>query len=269
MNRLITLLLTTSITLSANEIEKSAEESIKEHYIAALDDPEAAIFVPPVGWLAAEPASLPSHVKALIVGKGEHEYPPSINLGAEAYEGSLKTYLKNIKMINEAQAATWKDLGQIATESGNASLSQVDMKTKWGDVRLMHAIIIRYGTAYILTASALKEEFSQFYKDFFQAMRSFKINKDVYEMVKNPEKRAKLQTAVQQLKKEWSDLVNEAKSIKPEDSIFDLSKELFYSETFQADEWDHFNGLLENEFADMGESWKENMCLKAMQELGL
>lgn len=241
---------------------------IAQHYTDSIEEPEAALFVPPPGWLAADPDQLPKSVKAMVIGKGSHDYPPSINLGMERYEGSLKNYLKTIKTINESQHASWKDLGQIATESGNASLSQVDMQTEWGDVRLMHAIIVRYGTAYILTAAALKEDFPEHYKEFFAALRSLKINKDVYEMCKNPELRAKLQYSVQHLKKEWLELVNEAKSIRP-DQPAPSADQLFCSETFQKELWAPFEEQLTSEFGELGEKWKECMCNKAKQELGL
>lgn len=265
MNKFFLILL---LPIMGYSLEPTPEERIASHYSESIEEPEAALFVPPQGWMAADPDTLPRSVKAMVVGKGAHDYPPSINLGMEKYEGSLKSYLKNIKMINEAQNASWKDLGHIATESGNASLSQVDMKTEWGDVRLMHVIVVRYGTAYILTAAALKEDFPTHYKDFFASMRSLKINKDVYEMCKNPQMRARLQTSVQNLKRQWLDLVNEAKSIHG-DQQEPLSQELFTSEPFQKELWTPFTDLLSSEFSELGDKWKECMCNKAKQELGL
>lgn len=138
----------------------------------------SVLFTPPSGWKSADPKSLLPHVKAMVVGKGVHEYPPSINLGTESYPGTLKQYLKRIKEINTSQGAYWKDLGTIQTKAGKASLSQVDKKTEWGEVRMMHVILNKDGTMYILTAASLKDEFPKFYKDFFSSLSSLRFNQD-------------------------------------------------------------------------------------------
>lgn len=136
---------------------------------------KSLVFTPPQGWQMADPKQLPPSVKAMIVGKGKSEYPPSMNLGLEEYDGNLKSYLKIVKSINDSQNAEWKDLGKIQTQAGSASLSQVDMRTEWGAVRLMHVILVRDGFAYILTAAAKSDEFPQFYNDFFTAMKSLRF----------------------------------------------------------------------------------------------
>lgn len=235
--RIIFFILSFFCTLNADE------SVLGKQYLEAMEEPEAFIFIPPQGWLAADPKILPQSVKAMVVGKSEKNYPPSINIGMEPFEGSLKSYLKNIKMINESQNAIWKDMGQISTESGQASLSSVDMNTEWGDVRLLHAIMIKYGTAYIMTCASLKDEFSHNYKDFLQAMRSMKINKDVFEMVGHPEMRAKLMNNVQKLKKDCTTL-NKEDCLKT------------FSET------------LDKDFAQLGPKWKDCMLAKAKQEIG-
>lgn len=223
-----------------------AQTDLSQLYAENLDVPESFIFVPPKDWLATDPARLPPSVKAMVIGKSEHGYPPSINIGLEPFEGSLKSYLKNVKLINESQNAIWKDLGQITTECGQASLSSVDMPTEWGDVRLLHAITIRYGTAYIMTCASLKEEFSKNYKDFLAAMRSMKINRDVYEMVGHPELRAKLLNQIQHLKKEHAQL-------PPEE---------FHKQ------WEAFLEKLDTDFSQMGSRWRSAMIAKAEKEIG-
>lgn len=139
-------------------------------------EPGAVIFTPPQGWNVADKSKLPPSVLVMIVGKGAHEMPPSIHLTTEEYKGTLKEYMEIVKQINRSKGNDWKDLGTLNTEAGPASLSQADMKTEWGDVRMMHAILLRDGIVYNLTAASLKSEFSKFYKDFFQALRSLKIN---------------------------------------------------------------------------------------------
>jgi len=137
---------------------------------------ETVQFTPPPGWRNADDTALPEHVKVMVVGKGSNEFPPSISLGTETYSGTLKQYLKRIKEINSSKGNEWKDLGTIRTEAGTASLSQVDKKSEWGDVRMMHVILNKNGTIYILTAASLKEEFPKFYKEIFNSLRSLRFS---------------------------------------------------------------------------------------------
>lgn len=165
------------ITLLANAptLSHAAAETQFHQTLPAEPSSEAIMFTPPPGWRNADKTPLPEHVKVMVVGKGNYEYPPSMSLGTEEYTGSLKQYLKRIKELNSSKGFEWKDLGTIRTEAGNASLSQVDKKTEWGDVRMMHVILSKNGTIYILTAASLKDEFPKFYKDIFNSLRSLRF----------------------------------------------------------------------------------------------
>ncbi len=55
---------------------------------------------------------------------------------------------------------------------------QLDTKTEWGNVRMMHVMLVKNGTVYILTAAALQEEFPEFYKDFFNAMKTLRFSQN-------------------------------------------------------------------------------------------
>lgn len=170
---ILSLILSLTPLYSAEDVTlKNNSEGFKDgvYYIEGSD----LIFTPPEGWLAADPKNLPANVKIIIAGKGSKEFPPSMNLAVEKYAGDLKSYLKIVKGINEQHKTPWKDLGTIKTGIGEASLSQVNMLTEWGEVRMMH-VIAKYGDSiYILTASALKSEFSKFYPIFFAAMSSLR-----------------------------------------------------------------------------------------------
>ncbi len=159
---------------------------VPEEFQRIAQEPGAVIFSPPKGWKMADPQALPAHVKAMVVGAGINEFPPSINLSVEVFEGTVRDYLRIVKDINHSQGSEWKDLGTIRTQAGEASLSQADALTEWGSVRMMHVILARKGMIYILTAAALKTEFPQFYKIFFESLRSLRINKDPNEMAKSP-----------------------------------------------------------------------------------
>lgn len=154
-----------------------AEEMIIPNFLEISKQPGAVTFTPPNGWHLADNKTLPKAVQVMVVGKGQRELPPSINLAVDHFSGTLREYLKvRVKASNESQGADWKDLGTIQTEAGNASLSQVDVKTSWGEIREMHVILKKNDIIYILTAAALKEEFPKFYKDFFRSLRSLRIN---------------------------------------------------------------------------------------------
>lgn len=134
--------------------------------------------VPPPGWQMADTKTLPKNVRLMVVGKGKGQFPPSINLATENYNGTLKDYLKLVKSINAAKGVEWKDLGKIQTEAGEGSLSQIDTKLQWGDVKMLHTILVRKGVVYIVTVAALKEEFPSLYQPFFNSMRSLTIDED-------------------------------------------------------------------------------------------
>jgi hypothetical protein len=146
--------------------------------ISAEQNKTVATFAPPTGWRFADKKMLPNHVHLMVVGSGKHAYPPSINLATEEYGGTLASYLEIVKKINDMPGSHWQSLGTIATKSGEASLSQVETRTEWGDVKMMHTILSKDGIIYIMTVSALKEEFPVFYKDFFSAMRSLCVQEN-------------------------------------------------------------------------------------------
>ncbi len=243
----------------------ASADKIREQIINAAEEPGAVLFTPPEGWGAVDPKVLPSRVKVMVIGKGMTDYPPSINLGMEPYNGTVKDYLKIIKAINESQHAEWKDLGTITTLAGKASLSQVDMQYEWGNVRLMHVILKKSGMLYVLTVAALKDEFPKFYREFFTSMRSFRFNKDAFEMVTNLKKRKQLQKSYQELLSNWQKRVQENRdnaSLDPE-AVY---TQIFESEDFQNKEWKPFEDMLKQDFADMSPVWQAHIKQKIQQE---
>lgn len=173
---LLTLIATASLTWSIPSLTAQDPTPFEQEYFDNASKPGAAVFNPPEGWHAAVKEALPPIVQIMVIGKGDSTFPPSLNLGVDPFKGTLKEYLANMKAINDAQNIEWKELGTITTQAGQASLSQVDMKSEWGELRMMHAVILKEGNAYVLTAAALKEEFPKFYKDFFTSMRSLRFN---------------------------------------------------------------------------------------------
>lgn len=149
---------------------------IQENFQKMATEPGTVMFTPPADWKMADPSILPKYVKLLIVGTSSSEFPPSINLSYDPFQGTQKQYMKVIKEYNDSQGSAWKDLGTIRTEAGDAILLQVDTKTKWGLERQMQGILIKNGYAWIITCSALKDEFPTYYKVFFDAIKSMRVN---------------------------------------------------------------------------------------------
>jgi hypothetical protein len=232
-----------------------------------FDEPGAVIFKPPAGWHFAEKTTLGPHTKVMVVGKGAHEYPPSINLVTENFSGTLKEYLKIVKEINKAKGEEWKDLGKIKTQSGEASLSQVDMKTEWGVVRLMHVIYLKEGTVYILTAASLKDEFAKFYKEFFNSFTSFKINKTVFELISDKKKRTLLEKAVADLEQAWKPILQMAMKENPAMSRGEVSKKAFANEEFQKKYWEPFKVILTQHFKEMSSRWQNDVLTQTQERL--
>jgi hypothetical protein len=228
-----------------SEAEKKQEERFKD---------ENVVFNPPKGWRLADPTSLPKSVKVMVVGKSKNDYPPSINLATEKFQGTLADYLKIVKNINDSQGAIWKDLGKILTEAGPASLSQLDLKTKWGDVKMMHVILIKNKVAYILTASALKDEFSENYKQFFKAMRSLRFNKDPVAMVRVKEQREYLEDRIDSLESSFKELVVENPSLSKE--------QIFESQEFKLKYWEPFRSMLNRDYGYMEPRWQPLLLSK-------
>ena len=249
----------------ANETPAQSPAIPQSNKPSESDQEGIILFTPPPGWRLADASSLPSHVRAMVVGNGPSAFPPSMNLSWEPYKGTLRQYLKSVKIMNDSQGYDWKDLGSIKTEAGNGSLSQVDTKTQWGDVRLMHVILINNGNVYILTASALKDEFSLFYKEFFASMRSLRIAQDLYDMVVDPQQRSQLKAAVASVQKHWESLLKKKEQENPEMNGKDLQETVFKSDAFQNDDWKPLQEMLKQKYGNFGAEW-QTLFLKKFED---
>lgn len=171
------LLMLSALLLNYSMLDAVEENVNQPSTKTAQSEISNITFTPPPGWRQVEKNTLTPSILAMVVGKGEHELPPSINLAFQNESGTLKQFLRFVKDVNQADGIEWKDLGQIRTLAGEASLSQLDIRTEWGIIREMQVIYVKDNTAYILTAGALKDEFPKFYKEFFASLRSLNITK--------------------------------------------------------------------------------------------
>lgn len=236
--------------------------------IQEIQEDDIVLFTPPSGWHLADITTLNlPHVKVMVVGKGPTHLPPSMNLSTEPYKGTLKQYLKTVKNMNAAKGDEWKDLGTIRTEAGNASLSQVDTKSQWGNMRLMQVILLKNQHIYILTASALKDEFSLFYKDFFAAMRSLRVAKDVFDAVIDQDQRKQLKAAADKLQSQWKTLLAQQQKDSPDIALNEMKDNLFNSEQFQNTVWKPFKEMIDQKYNNQGPEWQSLVMQKMEDQL--
>lgn len=268
MKRILFALLAITFALTHSIEGQQLPSLTQTQPLAELEsDPGIVSFTPPAGWMLVDPSTLPKRVKTMVIGKAPTAYSPSLNLSTEPYAGTLKQYLKIVKNINTAKGYDWKDLGTIQTQSGTASLSQVDTKTQAGVVRLMHVILVKNGNVYILTAAALKNEFSIFYKDFFASMRSLKVAKDAYEVVTDPQQRAQLKTAADKLQSQWQFLLVQKQKDNPQMNWQEIQENIFNSKEFQSTIWDPFKEMLSQKYSQWGTEWQSLFLQKLEDQL--
>ncbi len=223
---------------------------------SSIPDSGIVLFTPPTAWHMAEPSALPPHIRVMVVGKGPTTFPPSMNLNVQNFNGTLKEYLKIVKETNEAQGYEWKDLGSIRTEAGNASLSQFDHKSQWGVIRMMQVILIKNGMVYILSASALADEFSMFYKDFFAAMRSLRITKDPIDMLNSSQQKTQLRNAIQIVKSQWQTQLAKKRSEDQKITPDAIKETVFNNPDFQKSVWTTFKDTVNQKYGMMGPDWQ-------------
>lgn len=173
--KLAPLLLTFSLLQAEPEIT-SAPPSLQEIYCKIALEPSKTTFTPPAGWKFVDPASLSKYVRMMFVGQGASDFPPSMILGYDDFSGPAAKFLAFIKKKNQEKGFETKDLGKVKTPAGIVQLLQVDSVSKWGKERQMQAILSFDDRIWILTCSALKEEFSKFYKEFFDALKTLSVN---------------------------------------------------------------------------------------------
>ncbi|BBI16624.1 Putative uncharacterized protein [Neochlamydia sp. S13] len=231
---------------------EAVEELVSSRIGRSSDSPSIAIFIPPKGWLTADQEALSSHIKYMVVGpKVQNEMPPTMNLMIEPYNGTLKDYLKSVKRINEAHGDSWKDLGMLKTKAGEASLSQVEMRSKWGGEKLMHAIIVRNKCAYVLTATAAKNEFGRFYQEFYKALRSLQIYDDILDVVKDPMKKAHLESTFAKIQKAFDAALAKAQATPSFLSQANWNEQIFHNPEFQSNHWSPFKTMLKSNYNEL------------------
>jgi hypothetical protein len=152
-----------------------------------------AYFIPPNGWECIVAQKPDPCVQIAFVGKGETNFRPSLNLAIEEIDVSLKEYLKDVREIHETEMnVQWRDLGPFTFGSGKGRLTEITSSSAIGDVKMLQAILVQDGCAYILTGAVLKKEFLAMQKTLLSAIRSLTIVPDLFSAISNPSQRSRL-----------------------------------------------------------------------------
>lgn len=147
----------------------------------SLIDASICYFIPPNDWEAAQLKKHSPHVKIGFLGKGGTAFRPSINLATEEIDVSLKEYVKIVKDLHlQDPQLTLRDLGRFSMRGGKGRLLEMSNYSPFGELKLLQAILVKKGQAYILTAACLKKEFAQFQKGIIKALESLNVAKEIW-----------------------------------------------------------------------------------------
>ncbi len=174
---------------SAPDISASTPQEVLEE-----PSPPVCYFLPPQNWEIAQPKHLSAHVQVGFIGKGSTDFRPSINLAFEQVDDvTMKEYLKAVKELHLAQPNTkWRDLGKFPTQAGEGRLTEISTGSPWGEVKMLQGIVIKEGTAYILTSAVLKPDLQKFQADILKSFRSLSLAPDFFSPIKDDQKRLEL-----------------------------------------------------------------------------
>lgn len=194
-------------------------------------------FLPPKDWSAADPSILSPRVKVGFIGPpSQLGFCPSINLAEEKVACNLQDYLIAVKKIHSSNRhKEWSYLGTCRTSAGEAALTQIDLPSQAGPMRLLQLIFLKDNNAYILTSACLKKEFIQYLPIFRETFQTLQVTDDLYSAVADEER---LKEA-RRLNTEAECAVRREKAISSEMS-----------------EWRAFQDFMIGEFGDLGPYWQ-------------
>lgn len=213
-------------------------------------------FTPPSGWEIADPMSLSPRVKIAFLKHTQSGFCPSINLAVEKTPVNLNEYLKAVRIIHEQDRGNrWRALGKVRTNAGLAQLTEIDSKSEWGPIRILQLLLLKDGYAYVLTSAALKEEFSNYYKEIQSAFRSLSLSTDLFSNIPQTDRRETLKQKQQQL-------IQAAERMLADSP---LPKTILEDALFHKKHWIPFQEAVLDSFKDMGAFW-QILLLKNTQE---
>ncbi len=196
--------------------------------------------------------ALSPRVLAGFVKKSKAGFCPSMNLSIEQVDLPLQKYVQQVKKLHEKDRTTrWRDLGTIKTRAGLGRLTEIDSKSKWGDVRMLQMILVKEGKAYILTTAAPKDDFATFYPEIKKSLSSFVLLNDLFSVIADEEKKQNLLLKISHMKQSY--------------------KELCYNKEIGAPsfekEWKELETCLREDYAIFGSFWQFQVLQSIEQDL--
>lgn len=217
-----------------------------------------SFFVPPKGWEIADPRTFSPHVQLAFLKNTGKGFCPSINLAVEETDVSLSEYLKAVKAIHEQDKGNhWRLLGKVRTPAGLAQLTEIDSTTAFGPVRLLQLILLKEGHAYVVTAAALREEFSNFYKEFQTSFRSLTITSDLFANIPQLDLRENLKQAQAKLYSAAEERLRSQENIP----------NLLEDPAFREKHWTVYQKTVLSDFEEMGAYWQILVLRSAYEKL--
>lgn len=213
--------------------------------IQAFAEEQYCYFIPPKGWEMALPQTSSKHVKVTFAQKRQDGLCPSINLAIENIDLSLKEYVKIIENLHKSKQKTrWRNLGPFTSKAGDGQLIELDLPTKWGETRLLQFLFVKDKKAYVITAGALKEDFSKYYKEFEKAFHTFQLTHDLFSSLKDSSK-AEITQVLSKLTQAWQKRVPHLESFES----------AFNEPSFQKEAWVPFQEKI-LKCDEMGAFWQ-------------
>lgn len=207
-------------------------------------------FIPPKNWDVVDPSKLKPMFKIAFVERSKKPFKPSLNLGVQKVNVSLTDYLEAAKkqhLLNRNKK--WNELGYVKTSAGDAHISQIDEKNQVGDIRSMQCILVKEGLAYVITAVALREDFTNYHNDFLKAFESFTICTDTLSSLNSEELKKNYDAKVKELLHNWTLFLAASKSPQPLEKSFEDKR-------FKRAFWTDFEKYLSKSFKDQGVFWQ-------------
>lgn len=160
---------------------------------------EYCIFIPPKNWQFVDPKQLGEYVVAAFVGKNKNIfYRPMLNFAEEQIDIDEQKYIEAVKEKHgEMPDTIWRQIGKQKTMCGEATIAEIEVKSKYGPLKMIQAIVVKENNAYILTGSVSKDDFYQFNKEFLLAIKSLYVTDDLYSFVKDENKKSDLKKRVE------------------------------------------------------------------------
>lgn len=263
MKKFLFLLLT---IISFYSLSTANLETIVQNQISPPQLPEMCSFTIPDGWQQEKSTRIVDPTKILVkTEKDAISLAPSINLVIEKIDMTLPEYTNLIKGLYEyVDDAEWNDLGNINTKAGQARLTMIDMEHKYGPIRIMQLSFVKDGILYLITNTALKNDFQKHYQNFFNAMRSFTIYDDIADIPQNNENRAEVALKNNQAKEIWSTIYQQVKEENPNLTPNAIAEKVFENEQFQ-EQWKPLQQTFKESTTNIGPVW-QSYILERLQK---